>query len=244
MADGDLVELRLIEVSMLMSVKGELIASVQALSHEPLFGSETMVKMAKAVIEGGAKALRIQSVDDIKAVKQAFPSVPVIGLIKQDYSDSEIFITPTSKEVQAIIDAGADMIALDMTGRDRPNGESIESLIELIRGTSCLIMADIATYEQGVEAERLGVDCVSTTLSGYTPDTAHFGDAPDFVLIRRLSQTLTIPVIAEGRIGTPTHVSQALAAGAWTVVVGSAITRPQLITKKFADAMQAEKELI
>ncbi|WP_047046924.1 N-acetylmannosamine-6-phosphate 2-epimerase [Vibrio mexicanus] len=228
---------------MLAALKGELIASVQALPHEPLFGSETIVKMAAAVLEGGAQALRIQSTDDIKAVKQAFPTVPVIGLIKQDYSDSEIFITPTSKEVKAIIDAGADMIALDMTGRTRPSGETIEDLIGQIRQSSCTIMADIATFEQGVEAQRLGVDCVSTTLSGYTPDTAHNGDAPDFALIRRLSQALTIPVIAEGRVSTPNHVSQAMAAGAWTVVVGSAITRPQLITQKFVSAIQAEKEL-
>ncbi|MCU8181603.1 N-acetylmannosamine-6-phosphate 2-epimerase [Vibrio vulnificus] len=228
---------------MLVALKSELIASVQALPHEPLFGSDTIVKMAKAVLEGGAKALRIQSINDIKAVKEAFPTVPVIGLIKQDYSDSEIFITPTAKEVQAIIDSGADMIALDMTGRSRPFGESVESLIQQIRRTSCLIMADIATYEQGIEAEKLGVDCVSTTLSGYTPDTAHQGEAPDLPLIRRLSQSLAIPVIAEGRISTPLHVSQAMAAGAWTVVVGSAITRPQLITQKFAQAIQAEKEL-
>lgn len=229
---------------MLVALKGELIASVQALPHEPLFGSDTIVKMAKAVIEGGAKALRIQSENDIKAVKQAFPDVPVIGLIKQDYSDSEIFITPTHKEVQAIIDSGADMIALDMTGRARPFGESIEDLIRQIRHSSCQVMADIATYEQGLEAARLGVDCVSTTLSGYTPDTAHTSDSPDFVLIRRLSQVLDIPVIAEGRISTPLHVSQAMAAGAWTVVVGSAITRPQLITQKFVSAIQAEKESV
>lgn len=229
---------------MLAALKGELIASVQALPHEPLFGSETIVKMAAAVLEGGAKALRIQSTEDIKAVKQAFPEVPVIGLIKQDYADSEIFITATAKEVAEIIDAGANMIALDMTGRARPNGEKIEDLISQIRQSSCTIMADIATFEQGVEAERLGVDCVSTTLSGYTPDTAHNGDAPDFALIRRLSQVLTIPVIAEGRVSTPNHVSQAMAAGAWTVVVGSAITRPQLITKKFVTAIQAEKELV
>lgn len=226
---------------MLSKVKNKLIASVQALPHEPLFGSDMMVKMSAAVLEGGACALRIQSESDIRAVKASFPEIAVVGLIKQNYPDSEIFITATRKEVQTIIDAGADMVALDMTGRVRPNQEKIEDLIAQAHTANCLVMADIATFEQGVVAEKLGVDCVSTTLSGYTPDTAHQGDFPDLALVRRLSAALNIPVIAEGRISTPEDVKLAMAAGAWSVVVGSAITRPQLITQKFAQAMSSMK---
>ncbi|MBC7003761.1 N-acetylmannosamine-6-phosphate 2-epimerase [Photobacterium sp. BZF1] len=227
---------------MLQALKGQLIASVQALPDEPLHGSETMVKMAGAVLDGGAKALRVQSVDDIRAVKSAFPEIPVIGLIKQDYSDSEIFITPTKKEVIAIIEAGAEMVALDMTGRARPANEQVEELVELIHSAGRQVMADIATYEQGIVAEALGADCVSTTLSGYTPETQHRGDTPDFSLIRRLSQSLSVPVIAEGRIWSPAQLGQVLAAGAYTAVVGSAITRPQLIAKRFSDAMASYSE--
>ncbi|WEM43193.1 N-acetylmannosamine-6-phosphate 2-epimerase [Photobacterium sp. DA100] len=229
---------------MLQALKGQLIASVQALPDEPLHGPETMVKMAGAVLEGGAKALRVQSAADIRAVKSAFPDIPVIGLIKQDYSDSEIFITPTKKEVTAIIAAGADMVALDMTGRARPSNEKVEELVALAHVAGRQVMADIATYEQGITAQSLGADCISTTLSGYTPDTQHRGDTPDFALIRRLSQTLTVPVIAEGRIWTPEQLGQVLSAGAYTAVVGSAITRPQLIAKRFSHAMASYTETV
>lgn len=219
------------------TLRGKLIASCQALPDEPLHGSETMVKMARAAEQGGACGLRIQSADDIRAVKQAL-DLPVIGLIKRDYPDSEIYITATAREVDEIAAAGADIIALDATDRPRPNQGSLADLVERIHGAGCQVMADIATYEEGIAAQALGADCVSTTLSGYTRETAHTKtDGPDFDLLARLARDLIIPVIAEGRIWSPEQAAQAMSLGAHAVVIGSAISRPQLITQRFANAI-------
>jgi Putative N-acetylmannosamine-6-phosphate epimerase len=223
-------------------VKGQLIASVQALPDEPLFGAETMVKMAKATLMGGVVALRVQSVDDINAIKSAFPDVPVIGLIKRDYPDSEVFITATQKEIDEVIDAGADIVALDMTSRPRPNGEQLPALVQYATAKGVLVMADVSTYEEGIAAEKMGAHCVSTTLSGYTKETKHLCDGPDFELVKKLSLDCQVPVIAEGRIWTPEEATKAIECGAYSVVVGSAISRPQLIAKRFADAFKATKQ--
>lgn len=128
------------------------------------------------------------------------------------------------------------MIALDATERKRPNGESLKDLVDYIKSNGVLVMADISTYEEAVKAEELGVDCVSTTLSGYTKYSTQ-GDGPDLELIKRLSKDLKIPVIGEGKINTPEELRQAFECGAYSCVVGGAITRPQLITKKFVKSI-------
>jgi N-acylglucosamine-6-phosphate 2-epimerase len=159
-------------------------------------------------------------------------------LVKRDYPDSEIYITATLKEVKELLAAKADVIALDATYRKRPNGETLKDLVDYIHEHSnALVMADIATIRDAEYALECGVDMVSTTLSGYTDDSPKQHD-PDFELVEQLSQRLPIPVIAEGRIQTPEQARRMLELGAWSIVVGGAISRPQLITKAFAEGIR------
>lgn len=199
-----------------------------------------MGKMAKAAEQGGAAAIRANGTSDILEMKQR-TTLPIIGLIKQEYENSEVYITPTKKEIDLLIGAGADMIALDATMRERPNGERLDELIPYIQSKNVFVMADVSTYEEGFRAMKLGADCVSTTLSGYTTYSRQL-DGPDFELIRELSQVLSIPVMAEGRIHTPDEAKQALDAGAHSVVVGSAISRPQMITQRFVNLIKKEEK--
>lgn len=215
-------------------MKRGLIVSCQALEDEPLHGGDTMAKMATAAVEAGAIAIRTNGVHDIRAIKQTV-DVPVIGLIKRDIPGSEVFITPTMDEVEAIIDAGADIVALDVTDREG-RLEQVVPLIEYAHSKNVLVMADVSTFAEGVAAAERGVDYVGTTLSGYTPYSPQL-EGPDFELIQQLSAALTIPVIAEGRIWSPDEAAKALELGATYVVVGSAITRPQLIAARYAKAV-------
>ncbi|MCS7464798.1 N-acetylmannosamine-6-phosphate 2-epimerase [Paenibacillus doosanensis] len=212
-----------------------LIVSCQALEHEPLHGGDTMAKMAKAAQQSGAIGIRTNGVRDIRAIKETV-SLPVIGIIKRDIPGSSVFITPTLEEVKAVIAAGADIVAMDVTDREG-RLEQARFLIDYAHQAGAAVMADVSTFEEGVEAERLGADFVGTTLSGYTPYSRQ-AEEPDFELIRRLSAQLKTPVIGEGRIWTPEQAVQALEAGAAYVVVGSAITRPQLIAARYVDALK------
>jgi N-acylglucosamine-6-phosphate 2-epimerase len=216
---------------MLETIKGKLIVSVQALENEPLHDPRIMAKMALAAKLGGAVAIRSNSVEDICAIK-AEVDLPIIGLYKKEYKDSDVRITPTKKEVLALITSGCDMIALDATKRKRPHGESLSHLVEFIHAHDRLAMADISTLEEAIHAEKLGFDCVSTTLSGYTPYSPQI-DTPDFLLIESCVGHLSIPVIAEGRISEVSELKRVLSYSPHAVVIGSAITRPRLITEKF-----------
>lgn len=222
-------------------INKKLIVSCQALEDEPLHGSIHMAKMSLAAQQGGAAAIRANSVEDIAAIKETI-DLPVIGLIKRDYPDSPIFITATQKEVKALMEVKADVIALDATDRKRPNGEKLMDLIAYIKENSeSLIMADISTAKEAEEAALLGVDMVATTLSGYTTYTAD-RLKPDIALIKEIHQKVDIPIIAEGHIQTPAEAIQALDAGAHAVVVGTAITRPQIITERFIAGMKGQLE--
>lgn len=221
---------------MLDLVKGKLIVSCQALPDEPLHSSFIMGRMANAAKEGGAAGIRAQGVEDIKEIKKV-TGLPVIGIIKRNYDDSEIYITPTKKEIDELLSTGCEMIALDCTDRKRPGNENLAELIKYIKENNVLVMADISTYEEAMEAEKLGVDCVSTTLAGYT-DYSVNKVGPDFELIDRLVSDLKVPVIAEGKINTPEDLKEVYAHNVFSAVVGSAITRPQLITAKFVDAIK------
>ncbi|MGL4382779.1 MAG: N-acetylmannosamine-6-phosphate 2-epimerase [Bacilli bacterium] len=223
---------------MLKEIKGKLIVSVQALEDEPLYGSETMVKMANAALMGGACAFRVQGISDINAIKKAL-NLPVIGIIKKVYDDSEVYITPTFKEVDALLETDCEMIALDATSRIRPNNVKLEELITYIKQHQRLVMADISTYEEAVLAMEYGCDCISTTLCGYTIYSNKV-DGPDFTLIKRLVNDLNIPIIAEGKINTPADLKAIKDTGVYSYVVGSAITRPQLITKTFTDVLRED----
>ena len=221
---------------MLDKVKGRLIVSCQALENEPLHSPFIMGRMAKAAMEGGAVGIRAQGVEDIIEIKKV-TGLPVIGIIKINYEDSDIYITPTKKEVDELLTTGCEMIALDATNRVRPNNEDLKELIKYIKENGVLVMADISNYDEAIKAQEYGVDCVSTTLSGYTPYTKTL-EGPDFVLMKRLVKDLEIPVIAEGKVNTPQDLKKVFELGVHSSVVGSAITRPQLITEKFVKAIE------
>ena len=220
-------------------VKGRLIVSCQALPDEPLHSPFIMGRMALAAKEGGAVAIRAQSSVDIVEIKKV-TGLPVIGLVKRNYADSPIYITPTLKEVEELLTTDCEMIALDMTDRERPEGAKVQELINRIHEAGRLVLADISTYEEGVTAAAQGADAISTTLSGYTPYSPQLS-GPDVELVRKLAGDLEIPVFAEGRINVPQEIKEVMAAGAYAPIVGSAITRPQLITAKFAKVL-TEKE--
>ena len=213
------------KVSLFSRIEGGLVVSCQALEDEPLHSAEIMARMAEAAMIGGAVGIRCNGVEDTKAIR-AKVDLPLIGLWK--VGREGVYITPTADHALSIIDAGADMVALDAT-KMRANLESDVLAIHKVGG---LVMADISTYEEALMAADVGVDCISTTLSGYT-EWSPQQEAPDFDLVNRLSNRLAIPVIAEGRINTPELLEEAFVMGAFAVVVGSAITRPQWITSNF-----------
>ena len=221
-------------MNVLEQIKGKLIVSCQALEHEPLHGSHIMRKMAKAAKEGGASAIRANGVSDIIEIK-AETGLPVIGLIKRDYPKCDAYITPTIKEIDELIASGCEIIAMDATNRCHPDAISLKAKVNRIHQANLLAMADISTYEEAVHAQELGFDVVSTTLSGYTPYSPQ-QEAPDCELVGRLVKDLRIPVIAEGRIFSVEDIKMIKAQNPYAIVVGSAITRPQIITKRFADA--------
>jgi N-acylglucosamine-6-phosphate 2-epimerase len=232
--------IKLTKKNIFNSIHKGLVVSCQALESEPLNGSGVMGKMAKAAEMGGAAAIRANGIEDIFSIKKEV-SLPVIGLIKQEYEGSDVYITPSIREVELLLEANVDMIALDATHRNRPNEEKLQDLIKVIKEKGVLVMADISTLQEGLLAQKLGADCVSTTLSGYTSYSRQL-TGPDFQLIEELNDVLTIPVIAEGRISTPEEAKKALEAGAFSVVVGSAITRPQDITKRFVNFIEKDVE--
>ncbi|NWL88873.1 N-acetylmannosamine-6-phosphate 2-epimerase [Paenibacillus sp. 79R4] len=223
--------------SIIQSLKGGLIVSCQALEGEPFYGSDYMARFAIAAEMGKAVGIRANTPQDIRAIKQV-SHLPLIGLWKQDYSGSDVYITPTLQEIEGVIAAGADIVAMDATLRPRPGGMNLAEIVEKIREKhQVLLMADVSTVAEGEEAEKLGFDLISTTLSGYT-DYSPQGEEPDIQLVADLSRKVGIPVLAEGKIYTPGQASQCIQAGAYAVVIGGAITRPQLITKKFTDAIR------
>lgn len=224
------------ELMVLTKVKGKLIVSCQALPDEPLHSPFIMGRMALAAKEGGAVAIRAQGVEDIVEIKKV-TGLPVIGLIKKNYVDSEIYITATQAEVEALLGTGCEMLALDLTNRRRPGGISAAGLIARIHGAGKLVLADISTCEEGVAAVRMGADAVSTTMSGYTSYSRQLG-GPDLKLIQELVAAVPVPVFAEGKINTPEDIELVMAAGAYAPIVGSAITRPQLLTAKFNKALE------
>ncbi len=216
-------------------LKKEVIISVQAMPDEPLYDEVALTAMMKSVINGGAKGLRLAGARDVRNAKKLF-DVPVIGLTKPDKLPDNwkdiVYITPTLKEVKELISAGADIIATDATQRPRPK-ESLAEILNYIKSAGKLAMADISTFEEGIKARELGFDIISTTLSGYTQYSVLEDDKPDFKLLEKLTTRLDCPVILEGRIWFPEEVNRAFDLGAYSVVIGSAVTRPQLITKRF-----------
>lgn len=218
-------------------LKGKLIVSCQGLENEPMHGSYIMGRFAKAAVEGGASGIRANTVSDITEIKKNV-NVPLIGIIKQVYDDSKVYITPTMKEVEELVKAGVDIIAIDGTKRIRPNGLTLEKLVKEIKEKypEQLLMADVSDYDEAVNAEKLGFDFIGTTMRSYTEYTEGI-KIPDFEFIGKLSKTLKTPIIAEGGISTPQELKKAIESGAFCAVVGGAITRPQNITRGFVKAI-------
>lgn len=219
-------------------LRHKLIVSCQALPDEPLHSNFIMARMAVAAKEGGASGIRANSVVDIAAIQKAV-DLPIIGIIKRDYQDADVYITATMKEVDELMTVRPDIIAIDATTSTRPNGESLKEFFQKAKEKypDQLWMADCSTIDEMLTADQLGFDFIGTTLVGYTKQSQ--GDkieSNDFEIIRKALSKLSHPLIAEGNIDTPDKVHRVLELGAYSVVVGSAITRPQLITKKFVEA--------
>lgn len=225
-------------------VKGKVIVSCQAVPGEPLYVEEKsiMYLMARAAKQAGTPMIRTSSIRDVVAIKEE-TGLPVIGLIKIQYPGFEKYITPTMKEVDELVAAGSDIIAFDCTEMKRGDGITNSEFISQVREKypDQILMADISTYEEGVNAWKLGMDLVGTTMNGYTPYTTKT-DGPNYELVERLSATLDIPVIGEGRVHSPEQAVKMLEAGAFAVVVGGAITRPLEIAQRFIQAVDGRNE--
>ncbi len=232
--------MKLEKEALLEQLKGQLIVSCQALPTEPLYVEEKsiMYLMARAAKLAGSPCIRTSSVRDVIAIKEE-TDLPVIGIIKINYEGYASYITPTMKEVDELVAAKADIIALDCTDRPRGDGTTISEFLKQIRTKypDILLMADISTFEEGVNAQACGVDFVGTTLSGYTNYSPKV-DGPDFELVERLVNHLDTPVIAEGKVHTPEQAVQMLQTGALAVVVGGAITRPLEIATRFIQKIE------
>ena len=218
------------------SLKGKLIVSCQALPHEPLHSSFIMGRMALAAKEGG---IRANTKEDIAEI-QARVDLPVIGIVKRDYEDSKVYITPTMKEINELMEVKPDIIALDATHSLRPGGRTLDEFYREIRKSypEQLLMADCSTVEEALHADQLGFDFIGTTLVGYTDQSRDLKiESNDFEIIRQIVEKVKHRVIAEGNINTPEKAKRVIELGAFSVVVGSIITRPQLITKSFAEAL-------
>lgn len=225
--------------SRIQSLKGNLIVSCQALPDEPLHSSFIMGRMAQAAKQGGASGIRANTPDDIKEIQNQV-DLPIIGIIKKDYDDSKVYITPTMDEIDQLVATGVEIIALDATEDLRPNGKSIDKFYKEIKEKypDQLLMADCSTIAEAIHADELGFDFVGTTLVGYTDQSkGHKIEANDFEILREIIKNVKAMVIAEGNINTPEKAKRVIELGAYSVVVGSIITRPQVITKNFVDKL-------
>ena len=221
-------------------LKKNLIVSCQALEDEPLHSSFIMGRMALAAKEGGASGIRANTVADITEIKKIV-NLPVIGIIKKEYPDSKVYITPTMSEIDDLVQSGTEIIALDATLRVRPNETELNEFFKRVKEKypKQLFMADIATVEEAKNAEKLGFDFIGTTLHGYTENTKDQNVADDdFKFLKDVLSSVSVPVIAEGKIDTPEKAKRVLELGVFCVVVGGAITRPQLITKAFSEKIK------
>ncbi|MBA0052517.1 N-acetylmannosamine-6-phosphate 2-epimerase [Streptomyces sp. AJS327] len=219
------------------ALSGGLVVSCQAPPGDPLHGPRHMTAMALAARLGGAAGIRAEGTADVRAIADTV-ELPLIGLWK-DGADG-VYITPTVAHALAVAEAGADIVAVDATGRPRPDGRPLAATVEALRERDLPVMADVSTAEEGRAAEELGVALLSTTLSGYTPHSPA-GPEPDLALVERLAARAGVPVVAEGRVTTPEQARRAFDAGAYAVVVGTAITAPARITERFAEVAPAHR---
>lgn len=221
------------------NLEKKLIVSCQALPHEPLHSSFIMGRMALAAKEGGAYGIRANTKEDITEIKKNV-DLPIIGIVKRDYDNSAVYITPTMKEIEELMEVKPEIIAMDATISKRPGGVSLESFFKEVKAKypNQLFMADCSTVEEALFADSLGFDFVSPTMVGYTEQSRGLKiEENDFEILKAIIKGSKHPVIAEGNINTPEKAKRVLELGAFSVVVGSIITRPQLITKAFVEAI-------
>lgn len=224
-----------------MRLQGKLIVSCQALPDEPLHSSFIMGRMALAAKQGGAFGIRANTKEDILEI-QSQVNLPIIGIVKRDYADSSVYITPTLKEIEELMEVQPEIIALDATGRLRPGQTELSDFFFRLKEAypGQLWMADCSTVEEALFADQLGFDFIGTTMVGYTPQSQGMKiEADDFYILRQIVEHASHPVIAEGNIDTPAKAKRVIELGAFCVVVGSVITRPQLVTRAFAQALYA-----
>lgn len=215
------------------SLKNGMIVSCQAEGDDPFNADpEYMALFARAAEMGGAIGIRTQGIAKLEAIKRA-TKLPVIGLLKGQFADGTVKITGSYLEVEQLINAKSDIVAIDGTFREREGLTGPNFIREVKKRYGCLVLADIATFEEAKACEDAGADCISTTLNGYTPNTLQFHDGPNYDVLKECVSGLSIPVFAEGRYNTPTEAGEAMKLGAFAVISGTAITRPRVITQWF-----------
>ncbi|GAA0757445.1 N-acetylmannosamine-6-phosphate 2-epimerase [Clostridium sartagoforme] len=222
------------------SLKGKLIVSCQALPNEPLHSSFIMGRMALAAKEGGAFGIRANTKEDISEI-QSQVDLPIIGIVKRDYENCKVYITPTMKEIDELMEVKPEIIAIDATCELRPEGKTLDEFFKEVKEKypNQLFMADCSTVEEAIHADEIGFDFIGTTMVGYTEQSSNLKiENNDFEIIREILSKVKHPVIAEGNINTPEKVKRVIELGCYSVVVGSIITRPQLITKLFVDELE------
>ena len=227
------------------ALKGQLIVSCQALPQEPLHSSFIMGRMARAAKEGGAAGIRANTKEDIKEIQEG-TGLPIIGIVKRDYPDSAVYITPTMKEIEELMEVKPEIVAIDATGALRPGNVTLADFFHQIKEKypEQKLMADCSTIEEALFADELGFDFIGTTMVGYTPQSKGLKiEENDFEILRTILKKVKHPVIAEGNVNSPEKAKRVIELGSYAVVVGSSITRPQLITKGYAEAVNSvEKE--
>ncbi len=221
-------------MDILERLRGGLVVSCQPVDNGPMDDPAIVAAMAQAAVAGGAVGLRIEGVENLKATRGKV-NVPIIGIVKRDLTNTDVRITPFIRDAEALIDEGADIVGYDATNRSRPDPK--EAVLQMILSAGKLAMADCSTLEDAREAVAQGASIVGSTLSGYVGENASSTTPPDFALLSQLSK-LDAFVMAEGRYNTPEYAREAIAAGADSVTIGSALTRLEIATSWFVDALK------
>lgn len=223
-------------------LKQGLIISCNRLGNEPFTADDMLLLFARAGLDGGAAGIRAEGAPLVSLIKQNLPTT-VIGWCASTYDDGRMRVSGSFQEVESLLHAGADIIAIDGTFRRR-DGMSGPQYVEAVRQRfNCPLLVDVSTYAEGIACADYGADGISTYLSGGTLDTSYYdSETPDFNIVRTLTRELTIPVIADGRILIPKFAKDLLLDGAWSVVIEAAVTKPKIITGWFLDAVQKARE--